>query len=36
MFMQGAGGTNGGVGRFFIGLIMLVTGGYLKVPNIFN
>lgn len=25
--MQGAGGTNGGVGRFFIGLIMLVTGG---------
>ncbi len=26
---MGAGGTSGGVGRFFIGLIMMVAGGYL-------
>ena len=32
--MQGAGGTNGGVGRFFIGLIMLVTGGYMFLQSI--
>ena len=27
--MRGAGGSEGGVGRFFIGLIMIVVGGYL-------
>ncbi|GAB7081418.1 hypothetical protein [Megalodesulfovibrio paquesii] len=26
---MGAGGTSGGVGRFFIGLAMMVAGGYL-------
>ncbi len=30
----GAGGTEGGTGRFFIGLIMLVAGGYLFLNNI--
>jgi len=30
----GAGGTEGGVGRFFIGLIMMVVGGYLFLNNI--
>lgn len=29
MAVKGAGGTNGGIGRFFIGLIMMVAGGYL-------
>jgi len=29
MKVQGAGGTKGGVGRFFIGLAMIVAGGYL-------
>ncbi|PIE79183.1 MAG: hypothetical protein CSA15_04200 [Candidatus Delongbacteria bacterium] len=27
--MEGAGGSEGGVGRFFIGLIMMIAGGYL-------
>ena len=27
--MNGAGGTSGGIGRFFIGLIMMIAGGYL-------
>ena len=27
--MRGAGGTRGGIGRFFIGLVMMVAGGYL-------
>ncbi|MBD3308912.1 hypothetical protein GF339_21050 [candidate division KSB3 bacterium] len=27
--MEGAGGTHGGIGRFFLGLIMIVAGGYL-------
>ena len=27
--MRGAGGTSGGIGRFFIGLVMMVAGGYL-------
>ncbi|MEM8963342.1 MAG: hypothetical protein AAGD38_17785 [Acidobacteriota bacterium] len=27
--MRGAGGTGGGVGRFFLGLTMLAIGGYL-------
>ncbi|MBI9070975.1 MAG: hypothetical protein JEY94_05220 [Melioribacteraceae bacterium] len=30
----GAGGTEGGTGRFFIGLVMLVAGGYLFLNNI--
>ncbi len=29
MKVQGAGGTQGGVGRFFIGLTMMIAGGYL-------
>ena len=29
MAIQGAGGTSGGIGRFFIGLVMMVAGGYL-------
>jgi hypothetical protein len=32
--MQGAGGTEGGTGRFFIGLIMIVAGGYLFLHSI--
>ena len=31
---RGAGGTEGGIGRFFIGFIMLVTGGYLFFDSI--
>ena len=27
--LKGAGGTSGGVGRFFIGLTMLIVGGYM-------
>lgn len=29
MKIRGAGGTSGGLGRFFIGLAMIVAGGYL-------
>jgi hypothetical protein len=29
MRIEGAGGTRGGVGRFFIGLAMMIAGGYL-------
>lgn len=29
MAIQGAGGTQGGIGRFFLGLVMLIGGGYL-------
>lgn len=32
--MRGAGGTEGGTGRFFVGLIMLVAGGYLFLHSI--
>ena len=32
--MQGAGGTQGGTGRFFMGLFMMVVGGYLFFNNI--
>ncbi|RJG51593.1 hypothetical protein [Motilimonas pumila] len=32
--MQGAGGTQGGIGSFFIGLIMLISGGYLLLNAI--
>jgi hypothetical protein len=32
--MRGAGGTEGGIGRFFVGLIMLIVGGYLLLDAI--
>ena len=32
--MIGAGGTQGGIGRFFIGLIMTVTGAYMFLQSI--
>jgi len=32
--MQGAGGTEGGIGRFFLGLIMLIAGGYLFLSSV--
>ena len=32
--MRGAGGTEGGIGRFFLGLIMMIGGGYLFLDNI--
>ncbi len=32
--MKGAGGSTGGTGRFFIGLIMLIAGGYLFFQSI--
>jgi hypothetical protein len=32
--MRGAGGTEGGVGRFFLGLTMFVGGGYLFLESI--
>lgn len=32
--MRGAGGTEGGAGRFLIGVIMIVAGGYLFLNNI--
>jgi len=32
--MRGAGGSDGGIGRFFIGLIMMVAGGYLFLDAI--
>lgn len=32
--MRGAGGSEGGIGRFFIGLIMIVAGGYLFLDAI--
>lgn len=34
MAVQGAGGTQGGVGRFFLGLIMIIGGGYLLLNAI--
>ncbi len=34
MDIKGAGGTEGGVGRFFLGLIMLIGGGYLFLNSI--
>lgn len=34
MSIQGAGGTNGGIGSFFIGLIMMTGGGYLFLESI--
>jgi len=32
--MRGAGGTEGGIGRFFIGLGMVIVGGYLFFDSI--
>lgn len=32
--MRGAGGTEGGVGRFILGLVMLIAGLYLFLDNI--
>jgi len=32
--MRGAGGSEGGLGRFFIGLVMLIGGGYLFFNSI--
>ncbi len=32
--MRGAGGTDGGVIRFFIGLVMMIGGGYLFFESI--
>ena len=32
--MRGAGGTEGGIGRFFIGLTMLIGGAYLFLDSI--
>lgn len=32
--MRGAGGTEGGVGSFLIGLVMLIAGGYLFLSSI--
>ncbi|MFH1092334.1 MAG: hypothetical protein V1742_12275 [Pseudomonadota bacterium] len=34
MAFKGAGGTEGGVGRFFIGLAMMIGGGYLFLDSI--
>ena len=32
--MRGAGGTDGGVGRFMMGTVMLIGGGYLLLSSI--
>ncbi len=34
MPVAGAGGSQGGIGRFFIGLIMMIAGGYLFLNSI--
>lgn len=34
MKVKGAGGTKGGIGRFFIGLVMMIGGGYLFFDSI--
>jgi len=34
MAVNGAGGTPGGLGRFFLGLAMMVAGGYLFLNSI--
>lgn len=34
MELKGAGGSQGGIGRFFIGLVMMVGGGYLFLDAI--
>ena len=32
--MRGAGGTSGGIGPFFLGIIMMFIGGYLLLSSI--
>ncbi|XOV78641.1 MAG: hypothetical protein ACFHVJ_17135 [Aestuariibacter sp.] len=32
--MKGAGGTSGGIGQFFIGLVMMCTGFYLLLNSV--
>ena len=32
--MKGAGGTSGGLGQFFVGLVMAVAGGYLLTNQV--
>jgi hypothetical protein len=32
--MKGAGGTSGGIGQFFVGLVMAVAGGYLLTNQV--
>ena len=32
--MKGAGGTDGGIGQFFMGLTMMIGGGYLLLNSI--
>jgi hypothetical protein len=32
--MRGAGGTSGGIGVFFVGLAMIVVGGYLLLTRV--
>ena len=32
--IKGAGGTSGGIGKFLIGLIMVVAGGYLLLNQV--
>jgi hypothetical protein len=34
MAMRGAGGTTGGIGSFFLGLAMMVGGGYLFLTSV--
>jgi len=34
MSKRGAGGTSGGIGRFFLGLTMMTAGGYLFLNSI--
>ncbi|MGB7415429.1 MAG: hypothetical protein WA902_14580 [Thermosynechococcaceae cyanobacterium] len=34
MPQQGAGGTHGGIGRFFLGLAMMTAGGYLFLSSV--
>jgi hypothetical protein len=35
MAVNGAGGTSGGIGKFFIGIAMFVAGMYLLLKNIY-
>ena len=35
MNIQGAGGTSGGIGNFFLGILMFVVGIYLLLKNIY-
>lgn len=34
MNFSGAGGTSGGIGRFLLGLVMMIAGGYLFLNSI--